>query len=78
MAESETILENKDKYTQESLDQLSNVLSDLKAAVESGDKELIQSAYAKVDEAIQNLKELTKNPSEETTEKPNRKTHQNT
>lgn len=70
MTESETILENKDKYTQESLDQLSNVLSDLKVAVESGDKELIQSAYAKVDEAIQNLKELTKNPSEETTEKP--------
>lgn len=68
MAESETILENKDKYTQESLDQLSNVLSDLKAAVESGDKELIQSAYAKVDQAIQNLKELTEKPSEETPE----------
>lgn len=68
MAESETILENKDKYTQESLDQLSNVLSDLKVAVESGDKELIQSAYAKVDQAIQNLKELTEKPSEETPE----------
>lgn len=68
MAKSETILENKDKYTQESLDQLSNVLSDLKAAVESGDKELIQSAYAKVDQAIQNLKELTEKPSEETPE----------
>ncbi len=70
MTESETILESKDQYTQESLDRLSSVLSDLKVAVESGDKELIQSAYAKVNEAIQNLKELTKNPSEETTEKP--------
>ena len=48
MAESETILENKDKYTQESLDQLSNVLSDLKAAVESVIKNLFNLLMQKL------------------------------
>ena len=44
-----------DAYTKDSLNKLSAALADVKSALESGDKEAIQSAYARLNEAIAGL-----------------------